>query len=991
MKKLLLTFTVLATTYMASAQVVFRGISPAPIVGNYNFEWSAPSAGGWATPNFLTPGVSVKDTLMLVEDGSLGTNAQGHPISQQGCNPLINDLTGKIAVVYRNVCEFSTKALNAQNAGAVAVIVINRDPAAIGMAPGTYGSQVTIPVVSLSSTDGAALVNQMKNGPVVVFIGNKQNLFANDGGASADQVLISRYGSLPLFMANDNYSFDLGLQMYNFGNITNSFTVTAEVTAPNGASIYNETVNATANSGDTLQFFQGSTTAPSFPSFQFSAQNPAIVGEYTLKYSIAVDGATDESDYDNEFVSTFNVTNDVLSLARQDVSTGRHLVNSFPSNATNSYQACMKFQEPFTSGNIPLYGLSFALSTTSPSITLDNVSIHADVFEWADTWTSLSNVSPYAQLFDTLNQIGQFDYVASEADRDKVVYEPFSAPILLESNRKYLVCLTTYEPEVSFGYDRDLAYDIQYGYYLSPISPLQIDGTWYSGWNGASAFSLGLKLSDCPDLKQYTKNIEECESYTTLLGNNITKSGAYYEVIPNSAGCDSAHITYNVNIMKKSITLNVSACETYTWSGNTYTTSGTYTYLGQTTIGCDSLVTLNLTINQPDASTFTESHCDSYTWNGVTYNQSGTYVFNTNTVNGCDSTATLNLTINYSDSSSENKTACNSYNWNGQTYTQSGTYVFNTNTVKGCDSTATLKLIILNGQSSTTSISECDSYYWNGNTYNSSGIYTIADTCGGNTSSYDTLLLTINNSVFDTISHTSCGSYSWNGNNYNSSGTYIFDGQTINGCDSTITLNLIINNPSTSSTTITTCNPYTWNGQTYNQSGSYTYTTQNAVGCDSVATLILTVNSAVATFNSANFTITASSGSSYQWVNCPSYTPISGANSQVYSATANGSYAVIITNNGCTDTSNCINVSNIGLNEIENLKFSAIPNPTFNEITLIIAEQFVGKTYCIRDFSGRIIMDGIINSKEQNIDLNSVSKGVYLLQVEGKTLKILKQ
>ena len=43
--------------------------------------------------------------IIIVDDGSTGTNAQGNPVSAEGCNPLINNLTGKIAVIYRNTCE----------------------------------------------------------------------------------------------------------------------------------------------------------------------------------------------------------------------------------------------------------------------------------------------------------------------------------------------------------------------------------------------------------------------------------------------------------------------------------------------------------------------------------------------------------------------------------------------------------------------------------------------------------------------------------------------------------------------------------------------------------------------------------------------------------------------------------------------------------------------------------------------------------------------
>jgi len=107
MKRILLTLTVLATGFMAHSQVVCAGVSPAAIQGNYDFTWADPAGGDWSSPDFLTPGVFVEDTLMIVDDGTPGLNPQGNPMSAEACNgPLINDLTGKIAVIYRNTCEF---------------------------------------------------------------------------------------------------------------------------------------------------------------------------------------------------------------------------------------------------------------------------------------------------------------------------------------------------------------------------------------------------------------------------------------------------------------------------------------------------------------------------------------------------------------------------------------------------------------------------------------------------------------------------------------------------------------------------------------------------------------------------------------------------------------------------------------------------------------------------------------------------------------------
>src|SRR5690606_20072141 len=70
----------------------------------------------------------------------------------EGCTtPYVNaaQVAGKIAVVKRGNCDFGLKALNAQQAGAIGVIIFNNvgGNATAGMAAGTSGGSVTIPVV----------------------------------------------------------------------------------------------------------------------------------------------------------------------------------------------------------------------------------------------------------------------------------------------------------------------------------------------------------------------------------------------------------------------------------------------------------------------------------------------------------------------------------------------------------------------------------------------------------------------------------------------------------------------------------------------------------------------------------------------------------------------------------------------------------------------------------------------------------------------------
>lgn len=116
--------------------------APAQVNGLYY----AQAAVGWGAPITTTP---VTGEVILTNDGS------GNPT--WGCNPILNDVNGKIALIDRGTCTFAEKALNAQAAGAKACIICNFLNSTSSMGPGTVGGQVTIPVVSVSKTDCDAI------------------------------------------------------------------------------------------------------------------------------------------------------------------------------------------------------------------------------------------------------------------------------------------------------------------------------------------------------------------------------------------------------------------------------------------------------------------------------------------------------------------------------------------------------------------------------------------------------------------------------------------------------------------------------------------------------------------------------------------------------------------------------------------------------------------------------------------------------------------
>lgn len=116
---------------------------------------------------------------------------------------------------------------------------------------------------------------------------------------------------------------------------------------------------------------------------------------------------------------------------------------------------------------------------------------------------------------------------------------------------------------------------------------------------------------------------------------------------------------------------------------------------------------------------------------------------------------------------------------------------------------------------------------------------------------------------------------------------------------------------SSSSFSQSACVSYTApDGKVYASSGNVTAIIPNSTGCDSIISIQLTINTVDTSVTQAGQTLTASAtGAQYQWVNCANnYAPISGATSNVFTTPVPGTYAVVVTINGCRDTSSCYTI-----------------------------------------------------------------------------------
>jgi hypothetical protein len=168
-------------------------------------------------------------------------------------------------------------------------------------------------------------------------------------------------------------------------------------------------------------------------------------------------------------------------------------------------------------------------------------------------------------------------------------------------------------------------------------------------------------------------------------------------------------------------------------------------------------------------------------------------------------------------------------------------------------------------------------------------------------------------------------------------------------------------------------------------SNSYLVTGIDANGCSNTDIVMVTVNNVpVATATAANqLTIVASpAGMSYQWINCATNTPILGANNQTFTATANGSYKVIVTGmGGCADTSACVNINSVGLeNNQADLGISLYPNPTTGNV-FVNMPATEEATITVFDAQGKVVMTLENAQNGSVIELSEVQYGMYMIQV----------
>jgi hypothetical protein len=182
-------------------------------------------------------------------------------------------------------------------------------------------------------------------------------------------------------------------------------------------------------------------------------------------------------------------------------------------------------------------------------------------------------------------------------------------------------------------------------------------------------------------------------------------------------------------------------------------------------------------------------------------------------------------------------------------------------------------------------------------------------------------------------------------------------------------------------TGISTTNSITVNYGTSAVSGEITVKGNSIYGVGNSSSIAVTVNSVDLGVTVFNNVLTANqNGSSYQWLDCGNgNSPIVGETNQSYIPSNNGSYAVSVTINGCSNVSACNNINSIGVSTLESSTnlLSTFPNPNNGKFTLKAAKEF---NISIVNELGETVKVVKLNSKNNYTEqIENLEAGIYFI------------
>ena len=313
-----------------------------------------------------------------------------------GCSPFpVGSMSGKIAVIWRgpigSPCSFTEKAFNAQNAGAIACVIINEYAGAAPFVPGfTSGvGTVTIPVVMISNLDGIAIAAQYALGPVYMTIspwgyGLSSDIGFVPNGASRWQnfatprnQLISSGNPVPYQDIDGGFIANFGT--HDITNVKLSTNVTFTPTGGSTATIHSDNI--------TVDTFKVSDSILAMYPAAYDISGITGNGKVTVSYALTSD-STDLYPANDTTSRSFYLTDSLYAKGNYD------FVNNRPTSSLYEAATLQSGNTAFIWGNMYYvnkpgsavskvqWGMSAASDTSGPFTGIPTMSVY--VFQWVE-------------------------------------------------------------------------------------------------------------------------------------------------------------------------------------------------------------------------------------------------------------------------------------------------------------------------------------------------------------------------------------------------------------------------------------------------------------------------------------------------------------------------------------------------------------------------------------------------------------------------------
>ncbi|PSR12187.1 MAG: hypothetical protein DA408_06605 [Bacteroidetes bacterium] len=304
--------------------VDFELLSPGTITGTYDYGTQVANADNpiWGP----TLSETVVGEIVWAYDAT----------DSLGCEAIVTDLTGKIALIRRGVCGFVNKIANAQAAGAIACIIVNHyaDPAQTGATvvgmlggDGTLSGTVTIPGIFVGRSTGELITSELDAGNTVTGSFTVKSFYDPVSSYSYHTPLSE---ALPVNIFRINYVNPNSVDMVDVN-------VSAVITAPSGAQATLTGTSSIAPLSDSIVNMVGSYQATELGEHTITWTNDqnseTIESKFVMtEYTYAVDNNNLNQTVgpsDADFSSTFNFTYQAGSLVLADADGGVATTVSF--------------------------------------------------------------------------------------------------------------------------------------------------------------------------------------------------------------------------------------------------------------------------------------------------------------------------------------------------------------------------------------------------------------------------------------------------------------------------------------------------------------------------------------------------------------------------------------------------------------------------------------------------------------------------------------